>query len=146
ARARQLQGTSGSGNSGGGSTGGSSVSGNKIVGYAMGFVGCPYVSGGISPSGFDCSGFTQYVYAYAGKYLPHDAAAQSGYGTAVSKGNLQPGDLVFFATSGGGINHVGIYVGGGNFIAANTGHAYRVQVQPLFSGYWAARYVCARHI
>ena len=148
ARRRQLQQSSGGSN--GGSIGGSgsgSVSAQQLVGYAEGLQGVRYVTNGASPSGFDCSGFTAYVYANAaGIYLPHSASGQAGYGSAVSRDSLQPGDLVFFNTGGGGINHVGIYVGGGSFIAANTGSAYCVSIQSINSSYWASRYVAARRL
>jgi len=89
-----------------------------VVGIAMGYLGIPYVWGGASPSGFDCSGFVMYVFAQIGVSLPHNAAAQYGYGSPVSHDQLQPGDLVFFD----GLGHVGIYVGGNSFIhAPHTG-------------------------
>jgi peptidoglycan DL-endopeptidase CwlO len=133
--------------------GGSSapVSSNYLVSYAMGFQGVPYVFGSADPRyGFDCSGFVQYVYANAaGIALPHSAAAQSGYGTSVSRDSLQPGDLVFFATDGGSqISHVGIYIGNDQMIEANSSSSgYCVMVTGLFSnGYWASRYVGATRI
>jgi cell wall-associated NlpC family hydrolase len=89
-----------------------------VVGIAEQYLGVPYVYGGSTPSGFDCSGFTSYVYAQVGVSLPHNAAAQYGYGVPVSLDALQPGDLVFFY----GLGHVGIYVGGGQIIhAPSTG-------------------------
>lgn len=138
ARRKQLQAQGG---------GSGSVSGQNLVGYAESFIGTPYVYGSADPSGFDCSGFTSYVYANsAGIYLPHSAAGQSGYGTPIGRDDLQPGDLVFFCTGGGGINHVGIYVGGGNFIAANTGSNRGVNIQSINSAYWSGRYECARRL
>jgi cell wall-associated NlpC family hydrolase len=84
-----------------------------VVGIAMQYLGVPYKWGGASPStGFDCSGFIMYVYGQIGVSLPHNAAAQYGYGTPVSRSQLQPGDLVFF----NGLGHNGIYIGGGSFI------------------------------
>ncbi|MBN7772379.1 C40 family peptidase [Clostridium aminobutyricum] len=91
------------------------ATGNEIVAYAKKFIGVPYCNGGTSPNGFDCSGFTQYVYSNFGGNLPHSSASQYNYGSAVDKSQLQPGDLVFFASSSR-ISHVGIYVGGGKFI------------------------------
>lgn len=87
-----------------------------VVGIAMQFQGVPYVWGGTSPSGFDCSGLVQYVYRQAGYSLPRTAAAQYGAGTPISYSELAPGDLVFFGY--GSISHVGIYIGGGSMIHA----------------------------
>ena len=80
-------------------------------------VGKPYVYGGAGPGAFDCSGLTMWAFAEAGISLPHSAAAQYGYGTHVSRDQLQPGDLVFF-DEGGGIGHVGIYAGNGTMVDA----------------------------
>ncbi|MBI5871223.1 MAG: C40 family peptidase [Actinobacteria bacterium] len=82
---------------------------------AMGYLGVPYVWGGASPAGFDCSGLVMYVYAQLGIYLPHSASAQYYSGTPISYSELAPGDLVFF---GSPIGHVGIYIGGGSMIHA----------------------------
>ena len=111
-----------------------------VVGIAMRYLGVPYVWGGASPSGFDCSGFTMYVYAQVGVSLPHNAAAQYGYGSPVSRGDLQPGDLVFFD----GLGHVGLYIGGGNFIhAPHTGDVVKIS---SLSGWYAATFVGARRL
>jgi cell wall-associated NlpC family hydrolase len=111
------------------------------VAYAKQFLGCKYVYGGTSPSGFDCSGFTQYVYKHFGISLNRTAAAQYSNGTSVT--NLQAGDLVMFGTSG--INHVGIYIGENSFIhAANTNSG--VTIDSLSSSYYKANYVGARRI
>jgi cell wall-associated NlpC family hydrolase len=104
---------------------GATFSSNSILAYASNFLGIPYVWGGTSPSGFDCSGFTQYVFAHFGINLPRVSEDQQNVGTFVSRANLQPGDLVFFGTPA---HHVGIYVGGGNMInAPHTGAVIRVQ-------------------
>ena len=99
-----------------------SASGSSIVSIAMQYVGTPYVYGGSSPSGFDCSGFVQYVYAQAGISLPRTSGAQAAAGTAVSMSEAQPGDIVYYGY------HVGIYAGNGMMIDAgneSTGVVYR---------------------
>lgn len=119
-----------------------SSKGTDVLAYAMQFVGYPYVYGGSSTSGFDCSGFTQYVYKHFGVTLNRTAAAQNSNGTAVSRSNLQPGDLVMF---GSPINHVGIYAGGGRIVhAANPSRG--VTTDTINSGYYNTNYVCARRI
>jgi peptidoglycan DL-endopeptidase CwlO len=85
-----------------------------IASYALRFVGTPYVYGGSTPAGFDCSGFTAYVYAHVGISLPHSSAAQGRMGTRIALADARPGDLVI--VNGG--SHVGIYLGGGTFIDA----------------------------
>ncbi|MCZ7661630.1 MAG: NlpC/P60 family protein [Thermoleophilia bacterium] len=98
--------------------------GGSVVDVAMQYLGVPYVWGGASPSGFDCSGLVLYAYAKVGVSLPHSSRAQYGYGVPVSRDELQPGDLVFF---GSPIHHVGIYVGNGNMIdAPYTGANVRI--------------------
>jgi cell wall-associated NlpC family hydrolase len=111
-----------------------------VVGIAMRYLGTPYVWGGASPGGFDCSGFVMYVFSQIGVSLPHNAAAQYGYGTPVSQGSLQPGDLVFFD----GLGHVGIYVGGGSFIhSPHTGDVVKIS---SMTGWYASTYVGARRL
>jgi len=97
---------------------------SEIVPFARKFLGVPYRWGGSSPSGFDCSGFTSYVYRNAaGVSIPRTSRAQAGFGQPVSRGDLQPGDLVFF---GSPVHHVGIYVGGGMMIhSPHTGDVVR---------------------
>jgi cell wall-associated NlpC family hydrolase len=112
-----------------------------IVKYARRFLGIRYVYGGTSPSsGFDCSGFTRFVYAHFGISLPHYSGAQWSLGRAVSRVGLRPGDLVFFS----GLGHVGLYIGGGRFIhAPHTGTS--VEIDSLDSSYGAG-YAGARRI
>ena len=90
-----------------------SAIGNSVISIASRYIGVPYVSGGSSPSGFDCSGFTSYVYAQLGISLPHSSSAQAGYGTQVPASQAQPGDLMW--TPG----HVSIYAGGNTMIDAS---------------------------
>jgi cell wall-associated NlpC family hydrolase len=112
-----------------------------VVGIAMQFLGVPYVWGGASPSGFDCSGFSMYVYAAMGVSLPHHAASQYNMGTPVSKDQLQAGDLVFF----NGLGHMGIYIGGGQFIhAPHSGDV--VKISSLSDSWYAATWVGARRL
>jgi peptidoglycan DL-endopeptidase CwlO len=125
AQAEQRLSTSSSGGGGGGG-GGNPPPGNYggVVGIAMQYLGIPYRWGGASPStGFDCSGFVMYVFAQVGVSLPHNAAMQYGYGSPVSRANLQPGDLVFF----NGLGHNGIYIGGNQFIhSPHTGDVVKI--------------------
>jgi cell wall-associated NlpC family hydrolase len=111
-----------------------------VVGIAMQYLGTPYVYGGASPGGFDCSGFVMYVFGQIGVSLPHNAAAQYGYGTPVSRSQLQPGDLVFF----NGLGHNGIYIGGGQFIhSPHTGDVVKIS---SISGWYSSTWVGARRL
>jgi len=112
-----------------------------VVGIAMQYLGVPYRWGGADPSGFDCSGFSMYVYAKVGVSLPHHAASQYGMGSPVSKDQLEPGDLVFF----NGLGHMGIYIGGGQFVhAPHSGDV--VKVSSLSDSWYAQTWVGARRI
>ena len=112
-----------------------------VVGVAMQYLGTPYVWAGASPGGFDCSGFTMYVFAQVGVSLPHSSYAQYGMGVPVAYGQLEPGDLVFFD----GLGHVGIYIGGGQFIhSPHTGDV--VKISSLSEAYYSGAYVGARRI
>ena len=126
-----------------------STSSSKVISYAKKFLGKPYVWGAQGPNGFDCSGFTYYVYKNsAGKTLPRTSSAQSKYGTYVSKSNLKPGDLLFFDTVGannGVVTHCGIYIGNNQFIHAASGQG-KVVINNLNSSYYINSYVNARRI
>lgn len=112
--------------------------GDQIVKMGKNYIGVPYVFGGTTPSGFDCSGFTAYVYAKFGKSLPRTAAAQYSATSRVDKNDLQAGDLVFFSnTYKSGVSHVGIYIGDGKMVDASGDH---VQIDDITSGYWASHY------
>jgi cell wall-associated NlpC family hydrolase len=115
--------------------------GGGVVGVAMRYLGTPYVWGGASPAGFDCSGFVAYVFSQVGVSLPHYSGAQYSYGSPVPRDQLEPGDLVFFD----GLGHVGIYIGGGQFVhAPHTGDV--VKVSSLSESWYASTYVGARRI
>lgn len=123
-----------------------SSKGADVVAYAKQLLGCKYVYGGSGPSVFDCSGFTMYVYKHFGYSMSHSAVAQASVGRYVSKSELQPGDLIIFNNeSNTSIGHVGIYVGGGNFIHASSGSG-KIIIASLSYSYFSARYVTARRI
>jgi peptidoglycan DL-endopeptidase CwlO len=112
-----------------------------VVGIALSQLGTPYVWAGAAPGGFDCSGLVMWAYAQVGVSLPHSSYGQWGYGVPVSRDQLQPGDLVFFD----GLGHVGIYIGGGEFVhAPHTGDV--VKISSLSESWYAAAYVGARRI
>lgn len=121
--------------------------GERIVAYAKQFLGVPYVYGGASPSGFDCSGLTYYVYKQCGYSIYRTATMQMQNGVAVGRNNLEPGDLVFFyqSPSGGTIGHVGMYVGNNEFIHAPNSTTV-VKIESLDTSYYAQRYAGARRI
>jgi len=112
--------------------------GNAIVKSAFRFMGVPYVFGGTTPSGFDCSGFVQYVYNINGIKTPRMAHHQYYAGTPISRSQLRPGDLVFFETYTVGISHVGIYIGDNKFIHASSQGG--VRVNSLDQDYYRNRY------
>ena len=116
----------------------------KIIQTGKKYIGVPYVWGGSTPSGFDCSGFVQYVFRQHGISLPRTSAQQYGVGTAVSKAALKAGDLVFFNTSGSGVSHLGIYLGNGEFLHASTSKG--VTISLLSNSYWATRYIGAKRV
>lgn len=114
---------------------------SSLVDNARSLIGVPYVYGGTSRSGFDCSGFTQYVYKGSGITLPRTSSSQYDVGSSIKRAQLQEGDLVFFATYNSGPSHVGVYIGGESFIhASNSG----VTTSSLNESYYAGRYLGAR--
>ena len=115
-----------------------------IVAAATDYIGVPYVFGGTSPYGFDCSGYVQYVFAKSGISLPRTADVQYEVGTPISTTDLVSGDLVFFSTYTYGASHVGIYVGDGRFIHASSSRG--VTIDSLGSSYWSSHYIGARRI
>lgn len=114
------------------------ANGGSVVSVAHSLSGIPYNYGGTTTAGFDCSGYTSYVFSQTGRSLPRTAAGQYGATSRVSRSQAQPGDLVFF-NIGGGINHVGIYLGGGSFIGSQTSTG--VAVASIDSGFWANKVV-----
>ena len=116
---------------------------DKLISRALSLQGIPYVWGGTSRKGFDCSGFVQYVFKASGISLPRVAADQYKLGTPVSRNELRPGDLVFFQTYAPGATDVRIYIGGGRTIgSASEG----VGIQSLSDSYWSKRYLGARRV
>lgn len=119
---------------------------SNVIDIAKSCVGVRYLYSGTSMSGFDCSGFTQYVFGKIGVALFHSSSGQATQGTAVEKNDLKAGDLVFFDTNGGhnSISHVGLYIGDNMFIhsASSSG----VVISSMSESYYANRYMCARRI
>lgn len=138
----QLASRSGSSSSGSDASSGSAV---ELVEYAKNYLGVKYVYGGSTPKGFDCSGFTFYVFKHFGVSISRTASAQFNQGTAVSKDNLKPGDAVFFSQGSKSIGHVGIFVGGGCFIHASSPGDV-VKISSLSESYYLKRYQGARRM
>ena len=115
-----------------------------IIAHSYTYLGTPYRYGGTSYSGIDCSGFTMKVFAKFGISLPHGASDQYALSTHVTTAERAPGDLVFFNTSGSGIGHVGIYLGGGQFIHASSSRG--VIISSLYESYYARTYLFAGRI
>jgi len=122
-----------------------SADGYSISSTALSLRGAPYRNGGADPAGFDCSGFVTYVFAQHGVAMPRDVRQQYGVGNDVHASALEPGDLVFFTTVAPGASHVGIAVGGDQFIHAPSTNGI-VRVEHLSADYWANRFVGAKRV
>ena len=118
---------------------------DMVIRTAKGYLGVPYVWGGTSPSGFDCSGFTHYVMLKNEIAIPRTAADQYKKGTSVSKSSLKPGDFVFFETYKAGASHVGIYLGNDQFIHASTS-AGKIIISNLSNSYYSSHYIGAKRM
>jgi cell wall-associated NlpC family hydrolase len=116
-----------------------------LVGTALAFRGTPYRNGGGDPSGFDCSGFTQYIYGQYGVSLPRAVREQYRLGQSVRPEELEPGDLIFFSTVAPGASHVGIAIGGDEFVHAPSSSGV-VRVEHIGSAYWSPRFIGARRM
>jgi cell wall-associated NlpC family hydrolase len=121
------------------------VSEYDLVGTALNLRGVAYKNGGTDTTGFDCSGFTQYVFAQYGLSLPREVRDQFKSGTPVDRKELEPGDLIFFTTTEPGASHVAIAVGGDAFVHAPSSSGV-VRVERLNSSYWSPRFVGGRRV
>ena len=119
--------------------------GYALSGTALSLRGAPYRAGGVDPNGFDCSGFVRYVYQQHGMAVPREVREQFRIGKTVDRGRLKPGDLVFFSTVAPGASHVGIVIGGDQFIHAPSERGV-VRVENLSSQYWSTRYIGAKRV
>jgi cell wall-associated NlpC family hydrolase len=119
--------------------------GYALSGTALSLRGAPYRDGGKDPSGFDCSGFVQYVYEQHGVSMPRQVRDQFRHGKNVDRDQLEPGDLVFFSTVAPGASHVGIIIGGDQFVHAPSERGV-VRVESLSQQYWASRFIGAKRV
>lgn len=118
---------------------------DALIRTALGFRGVPYRDGGSDPSGFDCSGFVQYVFAQHGVGLPREVREQFLLGEEIELRRVRPGDLVFFTTVTRGASHVGMAISGDEFVHAPSSRG-RVRVERFSEGYWATRIVGVRRM
>ncbi len=116
-----------------------------VISLALSLRGTPYRNGGSDPSGFDCSGFVQWVFARHGVVLPREVRHQYQVGDDIDTDDIKPGDLVFFQTVSPGASHVGIALGSGEFVHAPSSRGV-VRVERYTSGYWAERWMGARRV
>jgi cell wall-associated NlpC family hydrolase len=121
------------------------VDGYALAGTALALRGAPYRNGGADPAGFDCSGFTQYVFSQYGLSLPREVREQYRVGKTITPEDLAPGDILFFATTEPGPSHVAIAVGGDQFVHAPSSTGV-VRVEHLSSSYWSPRFLGARRL
>jgi cell wall-associated NlpC family hydrolase len=119
--------------------------GYALSGTALSLRGAPYRNGGVDPNGFDCSGFVRYVYEQHGVAMPRNVREQFRVGKNVDRDQLEPGDLVFFTTTAPGASHVGIMIGGDQFVHAPSEKGV-VRVESLAAQYWGSRYVGAKRV
>jgi cell wall-associated NlpC family hydrolase len=126
------------------SVGSAFASDSKLDKEVNDVLGTRYQSGGTSTSGFDCSGFTMYIFKQFDIKLPHQSGSQYEMGTKVAKADLQTGDLVFFNTNGKGISHVGVYVGENKFAHASSSKG--ITISSLGESYYSKRYVGATRV
>ena len=116
-----------------------------VISLALSLRGTPYRNGGSDPAGFDCSGFVQWVFAQQGLALPREVRQQYRVGSEIDTDEIRPGDLVFFETVSPGASHVGIALGGGEFVHAPRSRGV-VRVERYTGGYWGERWVGARRV
>ena len=121
------------------------ANGYALSGTALSLRGAPYKDGGIDPSGFDCSGFVRYVYEQHGVAMPRQVRDQFRIGTNVDRDRLEPGDLVFFSTVAPGASHVGIMIGGDQFVHAPSERGV-VRVESLTQQYWSSHFIGAKRV
>lgn len=127
------------------SAAGAAATRSSIVDHALRFLGAPYRDGGETPAGFDCSGFTRYVFGLAQVVLPRLAQDQARVGSALTVDESRPGDLIFFTTIAPGASHVGIVLDGGRFVHAPTSSGV-VRIESFSAPYWKTRFVGVRRV